>query len=112
MSAVIDRVAADEAERDRQHREGLAIEARSVSVEELAARSLREMSGSDLADLIANTPACETAAGDLAYAVANLSDASWVLFARRLHDAIVAEQERREAAYLKTFRSSAFEVLP
>lgn len=111
MPYTYDRVAADEAERERQHREGLAIEARDVSVQEMAARSLREMSASDLADLIANTPACEAAAGDLAYAVANLSDASWVVFGQVLKNAIVAEQERREAHYRKTFRSAAWAVL-
>lgn len=111
MSAVIDRVAADEAERERQHREGLAIEARSVSVEELAARSLREITPSDLLDLIANTPACEGAADALLYAVVNLGEASWVVIARRLRDAIVAEQVRRETADLKRFRSSAWEHL-
>jgi len=111
MTYVIDRVAADEAERERQHLEGLAIEARCVSVEELAARSLREITPSDLLDLIANTPACEGAADALLYAVVNMGESSWVVIARRLRDAIVAEQVRRETAYLKTFRSSAFEVL-
>jgi len=111
MSYTYDRVAADEAERERQHREGLVIEARSVSVEDLAARSLREMSPSDLSDLIANTPAVEEAASHLMCAVAGLSEVSWMVFAHNLRRTLQAEQERREREYLRHFRSSAFEVL-
>lgn len=106
MPYTYDRVAADEVERERQMRE-----LPTVSIADLAARSLREITPSDLLDLIANTPACESAADALLYSVVNLREASWLVLARRLRDAIVAEQERREAAYLKTFRSSACAVL-
>lgn len=106
-----DRVAADEVERHQQDRESSAFDARAVTVRELAERKLREMSDSDLADLIANTPAAEVAATNLIAAVASLSEASWMLFARNLRRALVDEQERREAAYLKQFRSDAWVVL-
>lgn len=106
MPYTYDRVAADEVERERQMRE-----LPTVSIADLAARSLREITPSDLLDLIANTPACEGAADALLYAVVNMGESSWVVIARRLRDAIVAEQVRRETAYLKTFRSSSFEVL-
>lgn len=106
MPYTYDRVAADEVERERQMRE-----LPTVSIADLAARSLREITPSDLLDLIANTPACEAAADALLYAVANLGEASWLVIARRLRNAIVAEQERREAATLKTFRSAALEVM-
>lgn len=110
MQTQHDRVAADEQERHRQHAEALAAEA-APSADDLAAASLREMDSSDLLDLIANTPEAEAAVADMAYAATCLSDASWVLFARRLRDAIVAEQVRREREYLKGFRSAAWGAL-
>lgn len=106
MLHTYDRVAADEVERERQMRE-----LPTVSIADLAARSLREITPSDLLDLIANTPACEAAADALLYAVVNLGEASWLVIARRLRDTIVAEQERREAKLLKVFRSGACAVL-